>query len=395
MASEIPPPQTQSLLPPLLACLPTSFASVRPPPALLPLLTPILRQRVQLLHDTASSPSDSWLAKLSWDSRKAEQLFSVVEQEAFEPHPISNEIEYNDVQNVGYRRLDEETLHSRIEIKDLGLVVIYLWCTGDEAGGGDGWRVAEVLPLDVRADPSPLWSQSIEEAHGKSQSYNIHNATAKGIRNAAYPIASNGASSPATNGAEDDDYWAQYDNAPSSTPGPQPSSGPAEKGRMSRHGRTASEAEYFSRYAEVQPDMENDDPSTDRNAIGKSTLHGDIVASASQTALASSLLPPATHNHPGPNDKVPPSVLSQTATKHPRPQSALSHNSSSSAVIEELKRSASMQSQTELAIRQHIASTMKNLHRLARSTGIETSEFEGLIKRDLEMLKFEEGIESS
>ncbi|KAL8648533.1 MAG: hypothetical protein Q9210_004928 [Variospora velana] len=395
MASEIPPPRTEWLLPPLLACLPTTFASVRPPPALLPLLSPILRQRVQLLRDTASSPSDSWLTKLSWDSTKAEQLSSVVEQEAFEPHPISNEIEYDDVQNVGYRRLDEETLHSRIEIRDLGLAVIYLWCTGDEAGGGDSWRVAELLPLDGRADPSPLWSQSIEEARGMSQPYNIHNATAKGIRNAASPIAFNGASGPATNGAEDDDYWAQYDSAPSSTPGPQLSSGPAEKGRMSRHGRTASEAEYFSRYAEVQPDMDNDDTSTDRNAIGKSTLHGDIVASTSQTAPASSLLPLATHNHPGPNDKAPTSVLSQTATENPRPQSALSDNSSSTAVIKKLKGSASMQSQTEFAVRQHIASTMKNLHRLARSTGIETAEFEGLIKTELEMLNFEQGVESS
>ncbi|KAL8959213.1 MAG: hypothetical protein Q9193_003887 [Seirophora villosa] len=396
VANGIPPPQTQTLLPPLLACFPTAFASIRPPPALLPLLSPILRQRVQLLSDTASPPSDSWLTKLSWDSTKAEQLVSVVEGEAFELHPVSNEIEYDAVQNVGYRRLDEETLHSRIEIRDLGLVVIYLWCMGDEAGGGDGWRVAEVLPLDD-SDSPPLWSASIEEAHRESQPSNVSSVTAKSKRDAASSSASKGApSGPATDGAEDDAaYWAQYDNAPTSTPGPQRSPGPPENDRISRHGRTASDAEYFSRYAAVQPDMDNDDPSTDRNAIGKSSLNGDIVASMARTPQARSLLPTAAQNHPDPSTKSPPSVLLQTATEHPQPHAASSDDSSSSAIVVNLEGSASMQSQTELAVRQHIASTMKSLHRLARSTGVETKEFEGLIKTELEMLRFEEVVEDS
>ncbi|KAL9032118.1 MAG: hypothetical protein Q9180_006688, partial [Flavoplaca navasiana] len=75
----IPPPAAETLLPPLLACLPTAFASTRPPPALLPLLSPILRQRVQLLSGSTSSPSDSWLTKLTWDPTKAEGLAPVVE----------------------------------------------------------------------------------------------------------------------------------------------------------------------------------------------------------------------------------------------------------------------------------------------------------------------------
>ncbi len=52
-----------------------------------------------------------------------------------------------------------------------------------------------------------------------------------------------------------------------------------------------------------------------------------------------------------------------------------------------------MQSQTELAVRQHIASTMKSLYRLARSTGMEMVDFEKVISMEVEMLGFEEGME--
>ncbi|KAL8662280.1 MAG: hypothetical protein Q9168_008285, partial [Polycauliona sp. 1 TL-2023] len=269
----IPPPATQTLLPPLLACLPTAFASTRPPPALLPLLSPILRQRVQLLSDSASSPSDSWLTKLSWDTSKAESLASAVESEAFELHPVSNEIEYSDAENVGYRRLDEETLHCRIDIRDLGVTVIYLWCIGDTEGGGDGWRVAEVLPLDSTASVATVWKKSVEEAteaciqNPSTTTTTIENTTPSAIQNG---IHTSSTAINATDGnaeeEDDDDYWTQYDAAPSSTPGPSASPNPQQQPKT-RHGRTMSDAAYFSQYSSVQPDMDNDDPSADLNAI--------------------------------------------------------------------------------------------------------------------------------
>ncbi|KAL9025572.1 MAG: hypothetical protein Q9196_005629, partial [Gyalolechia fulgens] len=270
MADTIPPPAPQSLLPPLLACLPTAFASTRPPPALLPLLSPILRQRVQLLSGSASSPSDSWLTRLSWDSARAEQLASIVEGEAFELHPVSNEIEFDDVGIVGYRRLDEETLHSRLDIRDLGLTVIYLWCLGDAAGGGDGWRVAEVLPLLTRDEGSSTWRTMVKDANEACQPKEAFNTTEKAIPNGIPSTIGNGirpASAVNEEDNDDDDYWAQYDNAPSSTPGPPPLQAPRPASRPTKHGRTASEAEYFSRYADIQPEMDNDDPSTDRTIL--------------------------------------------------------------------------------------------------------------------------------
>ncbi|KAL9600850.1 MAG: hypothetical protein Q9219_002892 [cf. Caloplaca sp. 3 TL-2023] len=392
MTGGIPPPLPYNLLPPLLACLPTAFASARPPPALLPLLSPILRQRVQLFSDTAASPSNSWLTRLSWDSSQAEKLTSIVQREAFELHPISNEIEFDDVQIVGYRRLDEETVHCRIDVRDLGLTVVYLWCTGDEAGGGDGWRVAEVLPLGDGEETLPTLSETIEEANEACQQR--ENSTKASLDGAT--TATNGTHQTAsTNGEDnDDDYWAQYDNAPSSTPGPQPTPGPPAPTRATKNKQIASEAEYFSRYADIQPEMDNDDPSTHRNAIGKSSLNGNIIASASHPDPTSTA-PPATTQSP-PNDpasRILSAIFSPKATEHPHRQTSSSDTGSSSAVVDKLEGSATLQSQTELAVRQHIASTMKSLYRLARSTGMQMTEFEGTIRTELEVLGFEEGME--
>ncbi|KAL8780354.1 MAG: hypothetical protein Q9213_006498 [Squamulea squamosa] len=382
----IPPPAPQTLLPPLLACLPTTFASTRPPPALLPLLSPILRQRVHLLSDSASSPSDSWLSKLSWDRTKAEGLTSVVESEAFELHPVSNEIEFDDVETVGYRRLDEETLRSRIDIRDLGLTIIYVWCVGDTEGGGDGWRVAEVLPLESKESIPTTWKQSIEEADGACTQTTPSTAT---TANKAASIISNGIHSTAViDGAEDDDdYWAQYDNAPSSTPGPEIPPGPKQTPKA-RHGRTMSDAEYFSQYSHIQPDMDNDDPSTDRNAIGESSLHGDTIASTTSCVAPQSIPQPSSNGTFTQGDEISAPQPSHIATERPRTSS-----NASSPIVEKLEGSAVMQSQTELAVRQHIASTMKSLYRLARSTGMELADFEKEIQTEVEMLAFEEGME--
>ncbi|KAL8700333.1 MAG: hypothetical protein Q9201_005503 [Fulgogasparrea decipioides] len=407
MANPVRSPAVHTLLPPLLACLPTAFASTRPPPALLPLLSPILRQRVQLLSDSASSPSDSWLSKLAWDPTKAERLAFVVGGEAFELHPVSNEIEFDDVRIVGYRRLDEETLHSRVDIRDLGLTVVYLWCVGDEAGGGDGWRIAEVLPLDDDEVSLTSWTQSIEEADEASKHSNTSSAGTRSKDLGLTPAISNGVPTIANandpdnmiDGDNDDDYWAQYDNPPTSTLGPQPSPGPPPPAITKHHGRTKSETEYFSRYSAVQPDMDNDDPSTDRNAIGESSLNGGTLTSPTTIHTSAQSLPASTINKTlVPYNEIPAPQPSHPAatTEQPRPQTPSSPDSglgSGSAVVEKLEGSAMLQSQTELAVRQHVASMMKSLWRLARSTGMEMGEFERVVGREVELLGVEEGME--
>ncbi|KAL8665307.1 MAG: hypothetical protein Q9202_002358 [Teloschistes flavicans] len=407
MASAMHPPAPHDLLPPLLACLPTAFASTRPPPALLPLLSPILRQRVQLLSDASSSSSTTWLTKLSWDPAKAEQLGSIVEGGPFELHPVSNEIEFGDAEIVGYRRLDEETLQSRLDIEDLGLTVIYLWCQTDGAGGGDGWRVTELLPLDQeKKGTTNVWSISIEEAHKAWTRKQVSSPKPNGIP----PPPINGTqpdpvASEENDGDTDDDYWAQYDNAPTSTPGPQPSPGPppSQPPSSKTHARTTSEAEYFSRYSAVQPEMDNDDPSTDRNMIGESSLNGNALTSPLPTnhdtlpapPIANHLIPPAVDKSiPAPQPQpLPPQNTTTADPRRPTTTSTSSSSTRSSALIDKLEDSAMQQSRTELAVRQHVASTLKSLWRLARGTGMEIGEFGALVGREVEVLGVEEEME--
>ncbi|KAL8799721.1 MAG: hypothetical protein Q9223_007357 [Gallowayella weberi] len=385
----IPPPAPHTLLRPLLACLPTAFASTRPPPALLPLLSPILRQRVQLLSDSATSPKNSWLTKLSWDPTKAEGLVSLVESEAFELHPISNEIEFDDVKTVGYRRLDEETMQSRIDIRDLGLTVIYLWCIGDTEGGGDGWRAAEVLPLDDQCTVSAIWKTSTQEA---DEACTRDKPSTSTTETKTFSTAPNGIRSiSAVDEDDDDDYWAQYDAAPSSTPGPNPSPGPQGTPKVTRHGRAMSDAEYFGQYSHVQPDMDNDDPSVDRSAIGESSLHGNTIALTTTHQSKPQPLPSAIFGQEDGIEAPQPSYTA--ATERARTTATSDARSATSPAVEKLEGSAMMQSQTELAVRQHVASTMKSLYRLSRSTGMAMGDFEKVIHMEVEILKFEEGME--
>ncbi|KAI4213017.1 MAG: hypothetical protein LQ351_004361 [Letrouitia transgressa] len=401
MARPIPPPAYRELLPPLLACLPTAFASSKPPPTLLPLLSPILRQRVQLLSESTSSPSNSWLTKLSWDSAKAEKLASVVEGDAFELHPVSNEIEFDEVEKIGYKRLDEETLHARVAIRDLSLKVVYVWCLGDQEGGGDGWRVAEVVPLEsIEEEDKRAWCSTVTEADSRNRDKVISPSSTGQVE-----LGFNGtqnAGSGVQNDADDsdeDDYWTQYDNAPSSTPGPNPPPDSAKPSKETGHARTASEAEYFARYAQVQPEMDNDDPSNHSNVVGESTFVGNslVPQSTEPSARLQNLVDTkdAEIQAPQPHSPLRKSFLPNEAESGATTD--LRFNSSSpagsgSATVDRLEDSAMLQSQTELAIRQHVSTSIKSLWRLARSAGIELPEFDRMVRTEVEVLgMLEEG----
>ncbi|MCJ1266323.1 hypothetical protein MMC22_006206 [Lobaria immixta] len=380
MVQFISPPDYRSLLPPLLACLPTAFASPRPPPALLPLLSPILRQRVQLLAATASSSSDSWLPLLCWESTQAERLASIVEGEVFELHPVSGEIDFGDVPEITYRRLDEETLHARLVISDLGLVVIYLWCQGDQEGGGDGWRVSEVIPVNDHPDSaSNHWCLSISEAEEKSR----ENALADVLREnsdvgLSVPQKSYGKEQEKI-GDDDDDYWAQYDNTPSRTPGPKqpsPANGVANAGRQRL---TTSDVEYFARYGQVQPEMDNDDPSEDHRTLGESSLNGNVVMPSLGQSAPNGDYTASHHDQvlKGSKDRDEEAEINQPAASSP---------STASFTISRLEDSAAMQSHGEVAIRQHVSTTIKSLFRLSRGAGIDRQEFDELVRLELDTL---------
>ncbi|EAW15129.1 uncharacterized protein ACLA_057850 [Aspergillus clavatus NRRL 1] len=377
MVELISPPDPHTLLPPLLACLPTAFVSTRPPPALLPLLSPILRQRVQILSSVSTSPTDSWLRLLCWDVDKAEHLQTLVDRANFEPHPVSGEIEVPGDVSIAYKRVDEETLHSQMLLPEFGLKTVYLWCPNDQEGGGPGWRLAELMPHEGGAETDGVWSSSIGEANAQAKEQLVEDALREAENNEQIPSQDSKQEEEAD---DDDDYWAQYDATPGRTPNVKT---PAPNPVSSLQRQVTSEASYFSRYADVQPAMDNHDPSEEQSELGPSSLNGDMLASLLRQQVDSSNAEettcPDSHAANGASaDQAHPASLS-----HPRPSSA---SSTSSDAIAKLEQEAENQSACEVGVKQHISSNIKSLFRLAKITGISRAEFQSLVKTELEML---------
>ncbi|KAF1959321.1 hypothetical protein CC80DRAFT_490281 [Byssothecium circinans] len=372
----IPAPSARDLLPPLLACLSTASVSKQPPPALLPLLSPILRQRVQLLA------SDDWLSLLCWDARAGSKLPQAVSKIQVEPHPASGEIEVEEPDEILYRRSDPETLHARLVLGEYGIVPAYLWCTGGEKGGR--WELAELRGLEDQDDGTE-WFPTLGEAN--EAGFRRKPVKTNGVTNHA---ASTLEPEAAKKEEDDDDaYWAAYDRTPSGTPAKNHSPAPPTNASRVQIGPTQTELEYFARYAsEVQPAMDPHDPDEEAAAPGESTLNGNAFNlehnphshSAESTRDAN-----GDRRDSARDEKVERAELADderyAALNHPRPSS-----SASSSSVEKLERKAENHSQAELAIKQHISTDFKSLFRLARATGIEREEFERLIKRELEVL---------
>lgn len=385
----IPPPDSRELLPPLLACLSTAGHSKEVPPGLLPLLSPILRQRVQLLS------SGDWISLLCWDRDVGSKLPQVIEKIHVEPHPASGEIEVEEPDSVLYRRSDPETLHARLILSEFGLLPTYLWCTGGEAG--NRWSLAELRGLEDAEDGTE-WFSSMGEANeagfrrksvkeiavGKSQSL-LHPEPAKEEED------------------DDDSYWAAYDRTPGQTPQQKHSPAPMSSGRT-QIGPTQSELEYFARYAsEVQPALDAHDPDEESPSIGESTLKGDTLNYTCKPQTEpletsnfgprgyDSSLPPAhiqqdisgTNGSRSPQDMEAIEAARITSLNHPRPASASSNSTTS---VERLERKAENYSQAEVAIKQHISTDIKSLFRLAKASGIDREEFERIVQRELEVL---------
>lgn len=375
MVELINPPDPRSLLPPLLACLPTAFVSPRPPPALLPLLSPILRQRVQILSDVSTSATESWLRLLCWDADKAERLQSIVDGASFEPHPVSGEIELPDEIPVTYKRIDDETLRAQILLSDYGLAVIYLWCPTDEQGGGRGWRVAELLPREGPLEDENTWAASIGEANDQAK----EKLFAEVLDNDHQDRKIEESPEQGQEEDDDDDYWAQYDATPGRTPKIKTPAPPGGSSNLRPSG--LSEATYFQQYSDVQPAMDNHDPGEEQPEVGPSSLNGDMLASLLRRQVnAKDSEPPRSNGYAAghaPSDEV------ASKLSHPRPASASSHGSDA---VAKLEQEAESQSTYEVGVKQHIGTSIKSLFRLAKATGISRAEFQSLVQTELELL---------
>jgi len=396
-----PTPEPRDLLPPLLACLPTTFVSPRPPPALLPLLAPILRQRVNYLSGT-SNQSDGWVRLLSWDAHRGAKLPSIVEHLELEPHPVSGEVEIDDPHSIQYRRLDSETLHARLELGQFELAPLYVWCETDEHGGtGPGWKLTELRSLEDAEDGAE-WYETIGDAN--------NNYTLQSI---AVPQAVNGGNCLPTpestrqqrnEDQDDDDYWAAYDQTPGRTPAQRSPAPRASTSSALAHARNGgqSDADYYNRYgSEVQPAMDAHDPDEDHPELGNTTLNGTSQRPLSTNPPTQTPPPFADpdldtradwekalypNGRPGAHDSAFASAMEQSrqsSLEMPRPISPTTSHSSVEKLEEQAER---MSDRAEMGIKQHIATDVKSLFRLAKSVGMDRREFERIVRTELDLL---------
>lgn len=385
MQQPILPPRCEELIGPLLASLPAASISPRPPAALLPLLSPILRQRVQLLSESTQDP---WLPLLCYDESKASKLATTVKNERFEPHPVSGEVEvdWDDEVVLRYKRLDEETLQGLITLQDLGLEVKLVYCLNDEAGGGSGWRIGEVLVSDPT---NASWGQT-----------SISDAESAFSTSSTRPTNGKSPAPKTEEDDEDDDYWAQYDNTPAQTPGPHETQEPNTRKVNGSNGAGAGDEDsYYAQYASVQPAMDNHDPDEAReNGTVESSLGREEITSELRSHLASSQHDPELHSTSeawsDDSSLAPRSRFlsgageTEAFVAHPRPTS--SQGSSGSDTVARLERAAaaerSSQETSETGIKQHIGTSIKSLWRLAKVVGMEREEFERIVQTELDCL---------
>ncbi|KAI0396690.1 hypothetical protein F5Y17DRAFT_418387 [Xylariaceae sp. FL0594] len=381
MGSTILPPNIPQTVGSLLPSLRAAAVSLRPSESVLPLLTPILRQRVQLL--SFNSSNDPWIRLLCYDPAKVPRLAEIAHGEQLEPHPVSGEVEIDwdyDAQ-MRFRRTDEETLEALVTLSGLGLAVRLVYCTGE--GEGDSWKVGEVTVVDA---PSPFsafgGASTIDEAERQ-------------FRDSKQEKAAPVPAQDEDDDDDDDDYWARYDATPG-TKTPAAKRSPAPSGAGPQAWNATNEDEYFARYNDVQPAMDNHDPDEEANVeisppLGLATVApdtngseiGDGDVEVEESGIQGSwMLAEPPRSSPPPRDSEGPSLV------HPYPRPGSSTGSSSS--VEKLEAAAARREQNDFGVKQHISRSIKSLFMLSRASGIDREEFEQLVKTELDMLSLME-----
>ncbi|PNY25826.1 Uncharacterized protein TCAP_04239 [Tolypocladium capitatum] len=380
MTVAIAPPDHASLLAPLLPALPAAAASTHPATKVLPLLSPILRQRVQLLSASSSKP---WLRLLCYDAGNAGKLAKIARSPGLDPHPVSGEVEvdWSYEAETRYRRRDAETLQALVALSELGLAFLLVYCVNDQEGGGDGWRVGEVTVTDR---PSPF-----SHFDGVSTIAEAERQFNEGQTGKATVVQVNGANgvgrADGDDGDDDDDYWGRYDASPARTPAAKRSPAP-QASRASQSANpfrlASAEDEYFAQYDQVQPAMDNYDPDEEAQKAHAMTPLG---LGRHNTTLA----------HPQPGEAQRSGLLGRpdavsgrppvaSGMAHPRPESSASSNGSHT--VARLEETAGKQEQNEFGVKQHVSRSIRSLYMLSRASGVDRDEFERLVKTELDLL---------
>ncbi|CAK7197489.1 hypothetical protein SEUCBS139899_000136 [Sporothrix eucalyptigena] len=400
MAEVVRPLEPRDIVAPLLPSLPVAAIASQPASAVLPLLSPILRQRVQFLSASSSEP---WIRLLSYDTAKAAKLAEIARSARFEPHPVSGEIEIDWDSSTGdvetrFKRLDVETLQALVLLRDLDIVVRLVHCEGDQQEGGNtsGWRVGEVSVPD---EPNAFALFGGYATAAEAEQAFADGSKAKTTASIPVPAAQEASDD------DDDDYWARYDATPARTPAVKRSPAPPslKQSSSSQHDNAAQNADaedaYFAQYDSVQPAMDNHDPDEAAETEGISSgLTGNTVIPNSVPSVPNYGLvhpPTASNEHAVVDDEYEVDHERLANLVHPRPASASSHSSSggasgSAVLVSKLEESAGRQEQSEFGVKQHVSRSIKSLYMLARASGIDRDEFEQLVKTELDMLSMME-----
>lgn len=365
MAASIAPPDAPGLLAPFLPALPAAAVSTEPAIAVLPLLSPILRQRVQLLSPSSTEP---WLRLLCYDISKAAKLSETVQNGSLEPHPVSGEVEvdWDYDAETRFRRLDEETIQALVVLAELGLAFQLVYCVNDAEGGGDGWRVGEVTIAD-KSSPFAQFGGAATVAQAEQQFTDGQTRKTTPSINVAAPDTNGVAAEQDED--EDDGYWDRYDATPARTPARTPNLKtppvPASLG-------ADVEDDYYAQYDDVQPAMDNHDPDEEM---------------PEQHAPPPLGLGAATNGHITDKPEVSLDDVRAATTAgllHPRPESSASSNGSHT--VARLEATAGKQEQNEFGVKQHVSRSIRSLYMLAKASGIDRAEFEQLVQTELDVL---------
>ncbi|UKZ79531.1 hypothetical protein TrVFT333_007288 [Trichoderma virens FT-333] len=408
MGGTIASPDLANLLAPILPALPAAAVSTEPAVGILPLLSPILRQRVNLFSSSSTEP---WLKLLCYDTGKAAKLAELVLSGSLEPHPVSGEVEvdWSYDSQTRYRRLDQETLQALTVLTELGLAFQLVYCVNDAAGGGDGWRVGEI----TLADKASLFSQfggvpTVAEAEAKFQEAKTTNPTV------TYNNGSTTSSEDLMDDDDDDGYWDRYDATPARTPANNRSPAPhANAGAGAAAATSAAhlgaynaaaamdddDDDYYAQYDDVQPAMDNHDPDEEALlrahvqpplGLGRTSNAADsfIVTDPNATRSSWSFADADKTSSPGSQAKSDLPTPQELALLHPRPESSASSNGSHT--VARLEASAGKQEQNEFGVKQHVSRSIRSLYLLARSSGIEREEFERLVREEMDVLSLVE-----
>lgn len=423
MSSTIHPPDVRSIVSPLLSALPAAAMSSQPAPSTLQLLSPILRQRVQVLSSATNEP---WLRLLCYQSSQIDRLSEIARSGLLEPHPVSGEIEVDwyspsDVQ-LRFKKIDQETLQGMVILSAFNLFFRLVHCTGDKDGGGDGWRVGEVgvaNPPNTQGESNPVLepffvlggSTTIAEAEHAFKSQSTTAPPVSTSRPLYDPQAAEDQEADQDDDDDDDGYWDRYDATPARTPAVKRSPAPQSLQQQQQPGHgdrsTSAEDAYFAQYDSVQPALDNHDPDeaaahglpTPPPPLGlaRQSSSGDETANAPQTTT---LTPPdsstADLNGGGWTLADAPPARSRSSSSrhsedearaaagllHPRPASSTGSSSS----VARLEEEAARRGASEFGVRQHVARSVRSLFLLSRASGIDREEFERLVRTELDVL---------